>query len=233
MRDEFTNTNLWTKRFLPHYEAPAKFQMITYRLADSLPQSVLNSINVIKPSVVKENHELEKRRIIENTLDSGYGSCLLANPVIAKFVIDNWLYYKGKKYELIAYVVMPNHVHTLIKTYEGHTLGQIVWAWKSYVSKFVFQNPDYKEIFLKSFNERAHIYSSKIPEERKAYVVPADGCACPGKVRFWNREYWDRFIRDKKHFDKAIAYIHNNPVKAGLVSSPEGWQWSSACKNIE
>ena len=48
---------------------------------------------------------------------------------------------------------------------------------------------------------------------------------------FWQHESFDRFIRDEKHFANAIAYIQNNPVKAGLCERAEDWQWSSACKN--
>lgn len=44
----------------------------------------------------------------------------------------------------------------------------------------------------------------------------------------WHREYWDRFIRDERHFKQAVDYIHMNPVKAGLVIAPENWPWSSA-----
>jgi len=43
MIDEFKNNN-WSKRYLPHYNADQKYQMITYRLADRLPQIVLNSL---------------------------------------------------------------------------------------------------------------------------------------------------------------------------------------------
>jgi REP element-mobilizing transposase RayT len=46
--------------------------------------------------------------------------------------------------------------------------------------------------------------------------------------RIWYREYWDRFIRDERHLLAAREYIHNNPVKAGLVRRPEEWEWSSA-----
>ena len=46
--------------------------------------------------------------------------------------------------------------------------------------------------------------------------------------RVWDREYWDRFIRDERHLYAAREYIHNNPVKAGLVRCPEEWEWSSA-----
>jgi len=49
----------------------------------------------------------------------------------------------------------------------------------------------------------------------------------PGKS-FWMREYWDRFIRNEKHFNNVIEYIHNNPVKANLVTKKENWKWSSA-----
>ena len=40
--------------------------------------------------------------------------------------------------------------------------------------------------------------------------------------QFWMREYHDRRIRDEKHMNRAIMYIRNNPVKAGLCERPEG-----------
>ena len=46
--------------------------------------------------------------------------------------------------------------------------------------------------------------------------------------RFWMREYHDRCIRDENHMDVAVAYIRNNPVKAGLCERAEDWPWSSA-----
>ncbi len=44
----------------------------------------------------------------------------------------------------------------------------------------------------------------------------------------WHREYWDRYIRDDLDFHTVREYIHQNPVKAGLVQRPEEWVWSSA-----
>jgi len=41
-------------------------------------------------------------------------------------------------------------------------------------------------------------------------------------------EYWDRYIRDFEHLRRCIAYIHENPVKAGLVDAASKWPWSSA-----
>jgi REP element-mobilizing transposase RayT len=30
---------------------------------------------------------------------------------------------------------MPNHVHSLVRVFEGHPLSKIVWSWKSYTAK--------------------------------------------------------------------------------------------------
>ena len=45
---------------------------------------------------------------------------------------------------------------------------------------------------------------------------------------FWQRESFDRFIRDRKHFLDVVAYIENNPVKARLCRRPSDWRFSSA-----
>jgi hypothetical protein len=48
---------------------------------------------------------------------------------------------------------------------------------------------------------------------------------------FWEPDYFDRYIRDQAHYDVAVYYIHENPVKAGLVTSAEEWRWSSAWRD--
>ena len=46
--------------------------------------------------------------------------------------------------------------------------------------------------------------------------------------QFWQEDYFDRFIRDTKYFERAKQYIRENPVTAGLVKLPEDWPYSSA-----
>jgi len=45
---------------------------------------------------------------------------------------------------------------------------------------------------------------------------------------FWQKESYDHWVRDHTEFFRIRAYIENNPVKAGLVRSPEDYPWSSA-----
>lgn len=45
---------------------------------------------------------------------------------------------------------------------------------------------------------------------------------------FWQREYLDRYVRNVEHFQAVVAYIEENPVKAGLAKVKTEWPWSSA-----
>ncbi|MBL8545356.1 MAG: transposase [Hyphomonadaceae bacterium] len=44
----------------------------------------------------------------------------------------------------------------------------------------------------------------------------------------WQREYFDRFMRNAAQFDATVNYVENNPVAAGLTERAEDWRFSSA-----
>ena len=44
---------------------------------------------------------------------------------------------------------------------------------------------------------------------------------------FWQKEPFDRYIRNERHYYQALNYIHYNPVKHDYVESPYDWPWSS------
>jgi putative DNA methylase len=69
---------------------------------------------------------------------------------------------------------------------------------------------------------------SKILHSLKSYTAHRANQLLATTGRFWQVEYFDRFIRDYHHFSRARAYIENNPVKAGLCARPEDWSYSSA-----
>jgi len=51
--------------------------------------------------------------------------------------------------------------------------------------------------------------------------------------RFWQDESYDRLVRDHSEFQRIQRYIENNPVRAGLVATPEEYRWSSAGRRLE
>ena len=57
----------------------------------------------------------------------------------------------------------------------------------------------------------------------------------PGKQEraFWQRRFWEHMIRDNQDFINHVEYIHYNPVKHGLVTSPKDWQYSSFHRYVQ
>ena len=188
----------YSRGYLPHNDQVGLIQFITYHLADSLPADVVEKLAQELASLPSVKQDFHRRKRIEEWMDAGYGRCLLRQPEIAAMIVENWRKFEGVRYELLAWVVMPNHVHVMIRPREGLSLPKIVQAWKGYSGKKIAE-------YLRSLER------DRTPP------------------RIWHREYWDRFIRDARHFQNAVDYIHQNPVKAGLVAKPEDWTWSSAC----
>ena len=187
----------WHSRgYLPHFESSDVTQHVTFHLGDSLPQSVLLRIDAELKSIPAGKRDAERRKRVDAWIDAGHGSCVLRQPAIAGMVQGSFLTFDSQRYRLLAWVVMPNHVHVLFQPIHGWTVAKIVAAWKKFTAR-------------------------KICDARR------DATGEPrGPV--WHREYWDRYIRDQTHLAQVIEYIHLNPVKAGLVSAPQSWPWSSA-----
>ncbi|MGL6162383.1 REP-associated tyrosine transposase [Microbulbifer sp.] len=188
----------WHSRgYVPHFDNYHALQSITFRLADSLPQSKLEQLELElrRGKLPQSKRDVEKRKRIEQWLDAGYGCCALSHPAVAITVQDALLKFDGKRYLLIAWCIMPNHVHVLIDPRES--LSKIVQSWKSFTARWALRKNAELELRV------------------------------PGR-KLWMPDYWDRFIRDQRHLEQVIDYIHRNPVKAGLCSRPEDWHWSSA-----
>jgi REP element-mobilizing transposase RayT len=68
----------------------------------------------------------------------------------------------------------------------------------------------------------------KIMHSIKSFTANQGNKLLKRSGHFWQREYFDRFIRDDGHLRAAVQYIHYNPVAAKLVTAPEQWRFSSA-----
>lgn len=67
----------------------------------------------------------------DHLLDAGHGACLLRGEACGEIVESTLLHADNERYRLIAWCVMPNHVHALIEQAEGHPLGDVIQSWKS------------------------------------------------------------------------------------------------------
>lgn len=180
----------WHSRgYLPHFDGGEITQFVTVHLGDALPQKVVNRWRLELEHEKDEDAKKELFRRIEKYLDKGIGECFLKDPRIAGLVQNSLLHFDGEHYRLISWVVMPNHIHVLLKPFEE--LSDIMHSIKSYTAS-------------------------------KANKLLGR------KGRFWQTDYFDRYIRNYEHLENTLNYIEMNPVKAGLCDMPEDWEFGSA-----
>ncbi len=134
-----------TWRDLPHRHQSGATAFVTFRLADSLPAAKLQSWHREQTEFLashpkpwdEQTWKTYRRNFpqrLEEWLDEPHGECLLRQPDIAAVVESALRHFDGDRYVLDAFVIMPNHVHVLVKPLPGHTLEQILHSWKSYTA---------------------------------------------------------------------------------------------------
>lgn len=130
-------------------------------------------------------------------------------------IIDSLKYCQTyKDLEVFAFVIMSNHMHMLVRSANGN-LSNTIRDFKKYTSKKIINyliegNESRSEWMLKMFKNAA----SKRKNQSTYQVWTNDNHA--------EEIYSNNFIEEK------INYIHNNPVKAGIVEFPEEYIYSSA-----
>lgn len=145
----------WHHRgYLPHCDAPGLIQSVTFRLADSLPASQ----HAVWTELSRVAGDARRRALAESWLDTGYGSCALRHPHFADLVQTALLHFDGVRGRILAWVVMPNHVHALVRIQTGWPLQFLVKSWKSYSARAInsrlgrrgaFWQPDYFDRYIR------------------------------------------------------------------------------------
>ncbi|MEI8079222.1 MAG: transposase, partial [bacterium] len=181
-----------TKRNLPHWQRDAAIYYVTFRLADSLPQSELKVWRDERDAWLDthpepwtddawaEYHRRFSTRL-EAWLDHGYGACVLAEPALRHEVEACLRHFDGERYHLHAFVIMPNHVHVLLEPLSGNRLDTILHGIKGISAR------------------RCH--------------------ECLGKGgTFWMDESFDHLVRSEAQLAHYLDYIRENPAKARLLA---------------
>lgn len=210
-RGVMSEHKLFYRRHLPHYQLAGATIFVTWRLYGSIPRDVLNSL--LEEAEITERKAaglpLERRTAwlrqerkkafarsdaVLDRVDTGPN--WLSNEEVASIVAQSLHYLDGRKYELIAYCIMPNHVHAVFTplpiepgSHSYHTLASIMQSLKGYTAR-----------------EANRVLNRK--------------------GRFWQDESYDHVVRDEQELERIVSYVLNNPVKAGLVETPDQWRWS-------
>jgi len=133
---------------LPHWTKQNAIYAVTFRLADALPVHILAEWQTVRdeltsgakrqnrPLTFDETQQLDELHSekIERFLDSGFGACWLKRGDVAQIVDETLRHFDDERYHLLAWCIMPNHVHALVQPMTGYDLPQILHSWKSFSS---------------------------------------------------------------------------------------------------
>jgi REP element-mobilizing transposase RayT len=124
-------------------------QFVTFRLADALPQGAL----------ADRAEDSERPTRVDAVLDAGHGECVLRHPGPAREVERVLLAGDGDAYRLLAWVVMPNHVHVVAEMSGAASLPKVVQRWKGVSARAINRDlgrrgrlwqPEYHDRFIRN-----------------------------------------------------------------------------------
>lgn len=135
------------RRRLPHIQVAGATYFVTFRLKNSLPREVLEKLakeaerikNLPKDKIdIEQHHWFEK---LDGYLDQVLcGEAFLKNEQIANLLTEAIHYRDGKVYDLVAFCIMPNHVHLICNPLEKekdnfYSLPEILHSLKGHTAR--------------------------------------------------------------------------------------------------
>ena len=186
----------WNERgYLPHRDEPGLIQFVTFRLADSFPESLRSEWN----HLWEIENDRERRLQIEKYLDRCRGSCYLRRAEIARLVEDNLRqnsHSRGSRelrYELRAWCIMPNHVHVLFKVGSA-SMSEIIGGWKKHTARLAnrflkrrgaFWAEDYFDTFMRDAEHEYKTirYIENNPTKAKLVLDPKEWSSSSARFR--------------------------------------------------
>ena len=210
------NTESLTQRNLPHWDKADAAYFVTTCLEGSIPARgqleivrYRNHLRQRVPAAGISQTEWDNRvwklsfARAEQWLDREPAVRHLENPQLARVVVDAMKYFAGTRYRLIAYAVMPSHFHWVF---------QPLPTWIETINSSP-RSP--RSWIVHSINRHTALRCNELLSQTGT---------------FWQHESYDHWVRDDGELERIIAYVENNPVKAGLVQAAEDWPFSSAYK---
>jgi REP element-mobilizing transposase RayT len=137
---------------------------------------------------------------------------VFTSPEFFETIIESLKYcQENKGLRLHAYVIMPNHVHSIVSASQG-SLASIIRDYKRYTSGRI------SDLLGEAKNKRLLSYFRAVAgrEERG------------NEHKIWQSGSHPVLIESGEFFDQKLDYIHKNPVVKGYVERPEYWKFSSA-----
>lgn len=145
----------------------------------------------------------------------------ISRPEYKDIILDSIVYCRQHKNLLVhAWVIMNNHIHLIVSASNDVALPAIIRDFKKYTSGRLIE-----------------AISSNPSESRKKWLLNMFSFAANGKddehYRFWQKDYHPIELSNDTLFQQRLDYLHENPVRAGIVREPQHYLYSSAIDYYE
>lgn len=197
------------RRHLPHFQPPGATLFVTFRLVGSIPQVILRELLVERERVdaildrIADPIERDRRADLEER-------CLFARWDAALDTAQQGPFW-----------LRDSHIATLVAESLHHRDGQV------YTLDAYCIMPNHVHLICTPLPKPDGTYHAlaAILHSLKRYMARQANELLGRKGQFWQHENYDRVVRDEDELHRIIAYVMNNPVKAGLVATWEEWGW--------
>jgi REP element-mobilizing transposase RayT len=140
---------------------------------------------------------------------------IFTRKIYKDILIDSFKYsINNKGFQLFAYVIMSNHVHIIAQSSKGRLSDNI-----RDIKKFTS---------VKIIETMLNIHESRKEWILNRFQINASKRAVNKNYQVWTHENHSILLYSNKFLKQRFDYIHNNPVKAGIVEKPEDYLYSSA-----
>jgi REP element-mobilizing transposase RayT len=140
---------------------------------------------------------------------------IFTRKVYRDIVIDSLKYCQSNKgLEIYAFVIMSNHIHILLRSDIGK-LSDTIREFKSFTAKQILLAIDTESESRRDWMLNLFEFAAKQHKRNEKYQI-------------WTHENHAELIYSDKFIIQKISYIHDNPVRAGIVENPEDYLYSSA-----
>jgi REP element-mobilizing transposase RayT len=126
-------------------------------------------------------------------------------------LFDSLNFYRYKQsFKLLGYVIMPDHIHLLIWPYGKSTVSEIMRDYKEFTAKRVIRQAEVEGI-----------------REWVAAFQRAGEETGRSENKVWQDSYWDVNVYTESFLRQKLNYMHENPIRVGLVKNPAVYPYSS------
>jgi putative transposase len=201
---------LFYRRHLPHIQPPGATLFVTFRLAGSIPEVALQKlceeaqrVEPVLDQIADAQQRSRKANVAQRHLFGKWDRVLDAAQSGCSWLRD----------ERVAALVSESLHHR-----NGHAYD---------LGAFCIM-PNHVHLVCKPLADADGTYQATpaIMHSLKLYTAHQANRALRREGAFWQHENYDHVVRDEAELHRIIAYVLNNPVKAGLVECAEDWEWS-------